>query len=116
MVTTPGMLVLDGAGVANTQIAASATGPRGSVMVKADAQSIGGGAQIASSTAGPGKGGDVDNSRRLGHRAARPGTANHRPVYRQRRRRVDHRLGYSAADEEWRGDLDRGRRLDRQRR
>ena len=29
-------------------------------MVKADALSIGGGAQIASSTAGPGKGGDVD--------------------------------------------------------
>jgi large exoprotein involved in heme utilization and adhesion len=64
MVTTPGMLVLDGAGVANTQIAASATGPQsgpgGSVTVQADALSIAGGAQIASSTAGPGKGGDVN--------------------------------------------------------
>jgi filamentous hemagglutinin family protein len=64
MVATPGMLALDGAGVANTQIAASATGPQsgpgGSVMVQADALTIEGGAQIASSTAGPGKGGDVN--------------------------------------------------------
>ena len=62
-VTTPGALVLDGAGVANTQIAASATGPQsgagGSVIVAANALTIQGGAQIASSTAGPGKGGDI---------------------------------------------------------
>jgi large exoprotein involved in heme utilization and adhesion len=63
VVTTPGTLVLDGAGVANTQIAASATGPQsgpgGSVMVQANTLTIEGGAQIASSTAGPGRGGDV---------------------------------------------------------
>jgi filamentous hemagglutinin family protein len=63
VVTTPGTLVLDSAGVANTQIAASATGPQsgpgGSVMVGANALTIEGGAQIASSTAGPGRGGDV---------------------------------------------------------
>jgi hypothetical protein len=63
IVTTPGALVLDGAGVANTQIAASATGsqsgPGGKVTVTADSLTIEGGAQIASSTAGPGKGGDV---------------------------------------------------------
>ena len=57
------MLVLDGAGVVNTQIAASATGPQsgpgGSVAVNANALTVEGGAQIASSTAGPGKGGDV---------------------------------------------------------
>jgi large exoprotein involved in heme utilization and adhesion len=62
-VTTPGALVLDGAGVANTQIAASATGPQsgagGSVIVAANALTIQGGAQIASSTAGPSKGGDI---------------------------------------------------------
>ena len=62
-VTTPGMLVLDGAGVANTQIAASATGPQsgpgGSVIVNANALTVEGGAQIASSTAGPGNGGSV---------------------------------------------------------
>ena len=61
--TTPGALVLDGAGVANTQIAASATGPQsgpgGSVTVAADSLTVEGGAQIASTTAGPGKGGDI---------------------------------------------------------
>jgi filamentous hemagglutinin family protein len=63
MVTTPGMLVLDGAGVSGTQIAASATGPQsgpgGSVTVAANSLTVEGGAQIASSTAGPGKGGDA---------------------------------------------------------
>jgi filamentous hemagglutinin family protein len=63
-VTTPGMLVLDGAGVPNTQIAASATGaqsgPGGSVTVSANHLTVEGGAQIASSTAGPGKGGEVN--------------------------------------------------------
>ena len=57
------MLVLDGAGVAGTQIAASATGPQsgpgGSVIVNANALTVEGGAQIASSTAGPGNGGSV---------------------------------------------------------
>jgi filamentous hemagglutinin family protein len=63
-VTTPGALVLDGAGVANTQIAASAIGPRsgpgGSVTITANALTVKGGGQIASTTAGPGKGGDVN--------------------------------------------------------
>jgi hypothetical protein len=63
-VTTPGALVLDGAFVANTQIAASATGsqsgPGGLVTVKAGRLTIEGGAQIASTTAGPGKGGDIN--------------------------------------------------------
>jgi hypothetical protein len=62
-VTTPGMLVLDGAGIANTQIAASATGPQsrpgGSVFVEADALTVEGGARIASTTFGPGKAGDI---------------------------------------------------------
>jgi filamentous hemagglutinin family protein len=62
-VTTPGALVLDGAGVANTQIAASAigaaSGPGGPVTVNAGSLTVQGGAQIASSTAGPGKGGNV---------------------------------------------------------
>ena len=64
IVTTPGALVLDGAGVAHTQIAASATGaqsgPGGSVIIAANSLSVAGGAQIASSTTGPGTGGDVD--------------------------------------------------------
>ena len=62
-VTTPGALVLDGQGVAGTQIAASATGsqsgPGGSVTVAANSLTISGGAQIASSTAGPGRGGPI---------------------------------------------------------
>jgi filamentous hemagglutinin family protein len=62
-VTTPGALVLDGAGIANTQIAASAlgqrSGPGGSVMVQAGTLMVRGGAQIASTTSGPGKGGTV---------------------------------------------------------
>jgi hypothetical protein len=62
-VTTPGPLQLDGAGVAGTQIAALATGlrsgPGGSMNIAANTLTIKGGAQIASSTAGPGKGGDV---------------------------------------------------------
>jgi large exoprotein involved in heme utilization and adhesion len=65
-VTTPGALVLDGQGVAGTQIAASAigtqSGPGGSVTVNANALTVAGGAQIASTTAGPSKGGDVDVS------------------------------------------------------
>ena len=64
MVMTPGALVLDGAGVADTQIAASAigsqSGPGGDVTVVANALTIEGGARIASTTAGPGKGGDVN--------------------------------------------------------
>src|SRR5207244_10818050 len=63
-VTTPGSLVLNGGGDANTQIAASAIGPKsgpgGSVSVSAGTLTVQGGAQIASSTAGPGKGGDVN--------------------------------------------------------
>ncbi len=63
-VTTPGMLLLDGRGVGNTQIAASATGsqsgPGGSVTIGADTLMVAGGAQIASTTAGSGKGGDID--------------------------------------------------------
>ncbi len=63
-VSTPGALVLDGMGVPDTGIAASATGPQsgagGDVTVAAGSLLIEGGAQIASSTAGPGKGGDVD--------------------------------------------------------
>ena len=63
-VTTPGTLVLDGAGLAgNTEIAASSTGTQsgsgGSVTVAADALTIEGGARIASTTFGPGKAGDV---------------------------------------------------------
>jgi len=64
---TPGALVLDGAGVADTQIAASAigsqSGPGGDVTVVANALTIEGGARIASSTASTretGKGGNVD--------------------------------------------------------
>jgi filamentous hemagglutinin family protein len=59
-VLTPGPLVLDG----EAQITASAkglqSGPGGSVMVNANSLTVSGGAQIASTTAGPGKGGDVD--------------------------------------------------------
>jgi filamentous hemagglutinin family protein len=62
-VTTPGALVLDGAGDANTQIAASVTGPQsgsgGTVTVNADILTIRGGAKIASSTAGQGRGSNV---------------------------------------------------------
>ena len=61
-VMTPGALVLDGAGVANTQIAASATGRNpGPAAGDGRGQCVDhrAGAQIASSTAGPGKGGDV---------------------------------------------------------
>jgi hypothetical protein len=62
-VTTPGAPVVDGAGVADTQIAASATGqqsgPGGSATVRAGSLTVDGGAQIASTTAGPGKGGDI---------------------------------------------------------
>jgi large exoprotein involved in heme utilization and adhesion len=64
-VVTAGALVLDGAGVAaNTQIATAATGflsePGGTVTVQAGNLTIEGGAHIASSTAGHGKGGDVN--------------------------------------------------------
>jgi hypothetical protein len=64
-VTTPGTLVLDGTGaIANTEIAASATGPQsgpgGSVTVAADALTVEGGARIASTTFGPGRAGDID--------------------------------------------------------
>ena len=59
LATTPGMLVRDGAGVVGTQIAASATGlqsgPGGSVIVNANALTVEGGAQIASSTAWAGQ-------------------------------------------------------------
>jgi hypothetical protein len=62
-VTTPGTLLLDGQGIANTGISASAigpqSGPRGSVMVGAAELTVHGGAQIASTTAGPGHGGTV---------------------------------------------------------
>jgi filamentous hemagglutinin family protein len=60
---TTGALVLDGAGIANTQIAASATGsqsgPGGQVTVKANTLTVEGGAQIASTTAGPREGGPI---------------------------------------------------------
>src|SRR5207237_8046536 len=63
MVNTAGMLVRAGAGIADTQIAASAIGPQsgpgGSVTVAANSLTVKGGARIASSTAGPGRGGDV---------------------------------------------------------
>jgi filamentous hemagglutinin family protein len=62
-VTTPGALVLDGMGVAGTEIAASATGAQsgagGSVTVRAGSLTVQGGAQIASITAGLGNSGDV---------------------------------------------------------
>jgi filamentous hemagglutinin family protein len=65
-VTTPGALVLDGMGVGGTQIAASAmetsSGPGGPVTVDAGSLTIRGGAQIASTTAGPGEGGNVSVS------------------------------------------------------
>ena len=63
VVTTPGALAIDGLGNATTGIAASAigaqSGPAGSVDVAAGTLSLGSGAQIASSTASPGRGGDV---------------------------------------------------------
>jgi large exoprotein involved in heme utilization and adhesion len=63
-VTTPGALVLDGAGDANTQIAASAIGPQsgpgGSVTLNADTLTIEHGARVASTTAGLGRGGDIN--------------------------------------------------------
>ena len=62
-VTTPGALLLDGKGISGTRIAASADqgslGGAGSVTVNTGSLTVQGGAQIASSTAGPGKGGDV---------------------------------------------------------
>jgi len=62
-VTTPGALVLDGVGIGNTQIAASATGlqsgPGGSVTVAANTFTIEDGARIAGTTAGAGMGGDI---------------------------------------------------------
>ena len=62
-VATPGALLLDGGGTAGTGITASATGLRsgdgGPVSVSAGTVTVQGGAQIASSTAGPGRGGDV---------------------------------------------------------
>lgn len=63
-VDTPGALVLDGLGAAGMGIAASAIGPQsgraGTVVVRAGTVTIQGGAQIASSTAGAGQGGNVD--------------------------------------------------------
>jgi large exoprotein involved in heme utilization and adhesion len=63
VVTTRGVLLLDGGGVPDTKIAASAIGPlsgaAGSVTVTAGSLTIEGGAEIASTTAGPGAGGDV---------------------------------------------------------
>jgi filamentous hemagglutinin family protein len=62
VVTTPGALLLDGLGVPSTRVAASATEPQsgapGSVIVDAGSITIRGGAQIASTTAGPAPGGD----------------------------------------------------------
>ena len=62
-VATRGTLLLDGGGVPGTEIAASATGlqsgPAGTVAVTARSLTIEGGAEIASTTAGPGTGGDV---------------------------------------------------------
>jgi filamentous hemagglutinin family protein len=62
-VTTPGALLLDGMGTSGTQISASAIGPQsgpgGSVTVSAGSLTIRGGAQIASTTAGLGNGGDL---------------------------------------------------------
>jgi hypothetical protein len=76
-VTTPGALVLDGVGVANTQIAASAeglqSGPGGGVTVKANTLTVEGGARIASTTAGPGKGGDISVSVANGVTLSGPG-------------------------------------------
>jgi filamentous hemagglutinin family protein len=62
-VTASGALRLDGAGNAATQIAASATGPQsgagGIVTVAAGTLIVKGGAEIASTTAGTGAGGDI---------------------------------------------------------
>ena len=62
-VMTPGALVLDGAGLSGTQISASSTGmhsgPAGGVTIAAGSLTLAGGAQIASTTAGPGNGGTV---------------------------------------------------------
>ena len=63
------------------------------MTVAAGSLTIEGGAQIASSTAGPGKGGDVAVTVAGDVILLGPGTADHRAVDRQRRRRVDHRLG-----------------------
>jgi large exoprotein involved in heme utilization and adhesion len=64
MLTTRGLLRLDGGGNPFTQIAASATGPRsgpgGNVTVAAGSLTIADGAQISSSAAGLGSGGVVD--------------------------------------------------------
>ena len=63
LVTTPGPLLLDGAGGGFTEIAASALGTRsgnaGAVTIDAGSVRIQGGARIASATAGPGRGGAV---------------------------------------------------------
>ena len=63
LVTTPGALLLDGQGVAGAGITAGAygaqSGDAGAVTVRAGTVTVQGGAQIASSTAGPGQGGDV---------------------------------------------------------
>jgi filamentous hemagglutinin family protein len=62
-VTTPGALVLDGTGLSSTQIAASAigaqSGPGGAVTVQAGSLTVQNGAQIASTAAGLGNGGNV---------------------------------------------------------
>src|SRR5207302_10572452 len=80
-VATPGALLLNGSGDPNTQIAASAIGPQsgpgGSVTVSANSLTVEGGAQIASSTAGPGKGGDADVIVASDMDAAGPLAANH---------------------------------------
>jgi filamentous hemagglutinin family protein len=63
LVSTPGALLLDGMGVAGTGISASATGAQsgagGAVTAAAGSLTVQGGAQIASTTAGPGMGGDI---------------------------------------------------------
>jgi hypothetical protein len=53
------------------------SGPGGSVSVSAESLTIEGGAQIASSTAGPGKGGDVRVTVASDITTAGPRTANH---------------------------------------
>jgi len=64
LVTTPGALLLDGRGDAATAISAETLGPRsgdaGTVTVSAGTVTIQGGAQVASNTTGPGRGGNVD--------------------------------------------------------
>ena len=77
LVTSPGAVLLDGGRDTGTAIAASATGPQsgnaGPVTVNASTVTVQGGAQIASSTAGLGRGGDVTVNAASAIRLSSPG-------------------------------------------